>query len=90
MGTVVRDWEVVGCDPVTGKFLLKLVKTKELGSPALPKDKRTNQQKAVSQELNKLVAKTKVSFGMDFGAEELHLAGFQCDGDIDQTKLWQI
>lgn len=90
MGTIVRDWEVVGRDPETGKFILKLTSKKELGEPALPKDKRTNQQKAVSQELNKLVAKTKVSFGMDFGAEELHSAGFQCDGDIDQAKLWQI
>lgn len=90
MGTVVRDWEVVGRDPVTGKFLLKLVKTKELGSPALPKDKKTVAKKAVSQELNKLVAKTKVSFGLDFGTAELHSAGFQCNGDVDQSKLWKI
>lgn len=90
MGTVIRDWELVGRDKVTGNFLLQLVKTKELGTPVLPKDKKTVTKKAVSQELNLLNAKTKVSFGLDFGTAELHSAGFQCDGDIDEEKMWKI
>lgn len=90
MGTVIKDWEVVGRDKVTGNFLLKLVKTKELSTPVLPKDKKTVTKKAVSQELNRLNAKTKVSFGLDFGTAELHSAGFQCDGDIDEEKMWKI